>query len=769
MAQTHFTFRLNYRILAFSKEVDMTSSFKSPFFLFFFILVLSIGSPVWAQSGGTLEGTVLDDAGKFPLPTVRIALAGTKIHGATDAEGVFAIGNIPAGVYRVTFELSGYLTHTEKQVVITAGQMTELNVTMKMGFAHEMTVTARREIVSLQKVPQNIEVLTSTELEDTATVNIVQALNNVTGVDVATGKSLTGVGTFMSINGYDDIYIKKMVDGVDVSEVVTNWSMLNSYPQEMLEQVEVIKGGASSVWGSNMAGIINIVTKRPRDMERPMISLKGTFSTFGKMDYQNASALGQSGNIQRYSANILGTRKDLGYMLGYKYDNHDLFTDNGKEKNQSIFAKLGYNFTETTYLDFLYSYNKFDTTSHEFLEYDLFKAWGFPYYWNYNTATKASSQAASFKLSSLVLPALNLEAQVKFNRMYGEFTRLFLEGAFLSFPPWGGAPGTETTSSFTDQKLGFTVKGSYNPSETFSLISGMDYYRVKADFTDYVEDQPIIYVDEVAPFINAEYRIGGLGLHAGARYDYDSSFGSQVSPSLGANFNFFKSTLLRVNVARTFRVPPLWYTLGESYADAILPNPDLLPERAWAYSAGFESQELEYVWVKVSLYLHKMTDGIVRVPHSTPGRFTWGNTDKFTRRGYEAELGLMTPIGLSGYVGTNYNDHKNDTEGEILDWIPTRSIKSGLKFKNEKHDLLVNLRGRWIWWNESEGLIDLFEPRDKVLAFDLRVTKGFAITENARIAVVLDVYNLSNRLFWDRKDDPNPRRWASLGFELMFK
>ncbi|MEW5900050.1 MAG: TonB-dependent receptor, partial [Acidobacteriota bacterium] len=324
---------------------------------------------------------------------------------------------------------------------------------------------------------------------------------------------------------------------------------------------------------------------------------------------------------------------------------------------------------------------------------------------------------------------------------------------------------------FVDQKLGFTVKGSYNPSESFSLVSGLDYYRIKADFTSFIANQPVINVDTVAPFVNTEYRVGPLSLHAGARYDYDSSFGSQLSPSVGANLNFLKATLVRVNVARTFKVPDLWYTLGESYFDRILPNPDLKPERAWAYSAGFESQALRYVWVKASGYYHRMTDGIIRVPADLEGRFTWGNATKFIRKGYEAEIGFMTPFGLTGYFGTNYNRHENTTEpeGVVLTWIPTRTYKTGLKYKNEPFDLLVSLRGRWIWWNESEDLIALFFPKDKRWSFDLRVSKGFNITANTRFSVFFDAFNIFNQLYWDRSDFPNPRRWAQFGLEFAFR
>ncbi|MBP1766342.1 MAG: TonB-dependent receptor, partial [Candidatus Aminicenantes bacterium] len=129
------------------------------------VLALVIGPAVaQAQQGG--EGKVIDKSGKFPLPTVRVSVVGTRKFVSTNSEGEFLIQGIPAGVYKVTFELAGYLTEATTNVSITAGQTAELNAGMSTGFAHEVTVTARREVETLQMVPQNIEVLTTLELTE---------------------------------------------------------------------------------------------------------------------------------------------------------------------------------------------------------------------------------------------------------------------------------------------------------------------------------------------------------------------------------------------------------------------------------------------------------------------------------------------------------------------------------------------------------------------------------------------------------------------------
>jgi vitamin B12 transporter len=750
----------------FAAEENMTKTLRVLGILFLGVFLFRSAGALQAQQGGDLKGKVIDANEKMPLPLVKVTIFGTKRSALTGPEGTFIMKNIPPGIYKVVFELAGFIPETRKDVTVGAGQTAELNATLIIGFAHEVTVTARRDVESLQKVPQNVVVMTEIQLAETPQVNIVQALNNIPGVDVETGSGSTALGTFMYIDGYDDAYIRKMVDGVDVGEVVNNWSMLNSFPQEMIDQVEVIKGGSSSVWGSNMGGIINVVTKRPRNMTRPQFTLKTAYSHFGAMDFRGANAIGVAGNNFDYSANVLGNVKKFGYMFGFDGIRNDGFVQYGKEKNSTYFGKLSYDFNDNTFIDFLYNRNKMNTQNLAFLYLPDLLGPDDPYYWNYQADYRGTSNVASLKFSTNINPAVNIETQLKYNRSDFDGTTEYLAGSLYQPPA-----GTIDVTKYVDQKLGFTLKGSYRPGEAFSLVSGVDYYRIKADFSNFIASQPVIFVDSVAPFANMEYRIGNLGIHAGARYDYDSSFGNQFSPSLGATFNFSKASLFRVNAARTFKVPPLWYTLGVSYFDQILPNPNLKPERAWAYSAGFESQELRYIYVKLSGYYHRMTDGIVRVPADTEGRFTWGNLSKFLRKGYEVELGFLTPIGLTGYVGTNYNKHENTTDSQavILTWIPTRTYKAGLKFKIDKLDFFANLRGRWIWWNMDPDTAFLFTPQDKKWIFDFRVSKGFNIQGNTRLGIFLDIFNLTNQACWDRSDMPNPRRWGQIGLEVNFK
>ena len=112
-----------------------------------FCLVLSAGA-LRAQDKGILKGKVIDANEKLPLPTVKVSITGTRRQAISGSDGSFFFKDVTAGTYKVTFELSGFLTETRKDVTITAGESIDLEIVMRQGFASEVTVTARRDFSS---------------------------------------------------------------------------------------------------------------------------------------------------------------------------------------------------------------------------------------------------------------------------------------------------------------------------------------------------------------------------------------------------------------------------------------------------------------------------------------------------------------------------------------------------------------------------------------------------------------------------------------------
>ena len=89
--------------------------------LFLGVLLFQLNGALQAQEGGVLTGKVIDANEKLAVPTVKVTIAGTKRFALTGADGTFVIKNIPAGTYKVVFELAGFIPETRKDVVVAAG------------------------------------------------------------------------------------------------------------------------------------------------------------------------------------------------------------------------------------------------------------------------------------------------------------------------------------------------------------------------------------------------------------------------------------------------------------------------------------------------------------------------------------------------------------------------------------------------------------------------------------------------------------------------
>ena len=376
----------------------------------------------------------------------------------------------------------------------------------------------------------------------------------------------------MYIDGYEDVYIRKMVDGVDVGEVVNNWSMLNSYPQEMIDQVEVIKGGSSSVWGSNMGGIINVDHQAaPRTWTGPSSPSRARIRSYGAMDFTGANAIGIKGDNLDYSANILGNVKKFGYIVRLRRRPGTTGScSTAREKNYNIFGKFSYDFSDNTYLDFLYNRNKMDTQTRRTCICRTCSGPTFPITGITRPIIRRTLDVASLKFVDQRHPDAQPRSPAQVQQDGLQRHRRNTSPGPCFQPP----AGTIEHQNFIDQKTGFTVKGSYRPPRQFSLVSGVDLLPDQGRFHG-LHRQPAHHLREH----RGPLRQRGIpdretsASTLGARYDHDSSFGNQLSPSVGATFNFVKASLFRVNVARTFKVPAPVVHAGRLLLRQILPNP----------------------------------------------------------------------------------------------------------------------------------------------------------------------------------------------------
>ena len=225
-------------------------------YLWITLSLLFLTFPLFSQQG-TVEGTISDAAtGELLFSvTVRVGSEGT----ITDFEGFYSLSLDP-GTYELKYSYVGYAPQTKK-VVIEAGQTQTLDLELyeEATILKTATVTSGKFEKSLGEVTVSLEVLKPQLIESVNTVSVDQVLEKVPGVNIIDGQANIRGGSGFSYGAGSRVLL--LVDDVPMlapDAGFPNWSDL---PVENIEQIEVVKGAASALYGSSaLNGIINIRT-----------------------------------------------------------------------------------------------------------------------------------------------------------------------------------------------------------------------------------------------------------------------------------------------------------------------------------------------------------------------------------------------------------------------------------------------------------------------------------------------------------------------------
>ena len=226
----------------------------------------------WADEENTVKKTtdahitghiILKETGEH-LPFMTILLKGTNIGTATDETGHFFLKNLPEGKYTLRVQGVGYKS-AEKEIVIVRGKTQEVNfeISEDAVMLDGAVVTANRNETDRREAPVIVNVLSPKVFENTNSVCLSQGLNFQPGLRVENNCPNCGFQQ-VRINGLDGPYSQILIDSRPMCSSLAGVYGLEQIPANMVERVEVLRGGGSALFGSNaIAGTINIITKEP--------------------------------------------------------------------------------------------------------------------------------------------------------------------------------------------------------------------------------------------------------------------------------------------------------------------------------------------------------------------------------------------------------------------------------------------------------------------------------------------------------------------------
>lgn len=278
-------------------------------------------------------GHVTDKVSKEHLPYVTILIKGTTISTTTDATGHYLLKNLPTGSFTLEVRSVGYRTET-RTVNLVKGKTLEQNFEIEedMVALDGVVVSANRNETTRRMAPTLVNILPMKTFENTNSACLAQGLNFQPGVRVENNCQNCGYQQ-VRINGLNGPYTQILIDSRPIFSALAGVYGLEQIPSNMIDRVEVMRGGGSALFGSSaIAGTINIITKEP---VRNSAQFSHTLTGMGDAKaFENNTTLNASlvSDNQKCGLAVFGQNRE---RAGYDHDG-DGFTELPKLKNQTI-------------------------------------------------------------------------------------------------------------------------------------------------------------------------------------------------------------------------------------------------------------------------------------------------------------------------------------------------------------------------------------------------------------------------------------------------
>lgn len=249
------------------------------------LVLLLLASDAVAQH--RFSARVVDDHEREPLTGVNVIVEGTSLGAATNSEGLVTIPGIPEGEYVIVFSYVGFEPFRLAVTFPLADPDEVVHVRMEEdhGAMEEISVTATRSSRTIADIPTRVEVIAGEEIDEKLSMepsNISMLLNESPGIFIQQTSAVSG-GASIRIQGLDGRYTQMLKDGFPLYGGFSGGLSILQVPPLDLQQVEVIKGPSSTLYGADaIAGLVNLVTKKPTD--DPVLDILTNMTTAGGVD-----------------------------------------------------------------------------------------------------------------------------------------------------------------------------------------------------------------------------------------------------------------------------------------------------------------------------------------------------------------------------------------------------------------------------------------------------------------------------------------------------
>lgn len=646
-------------------------------------------------------------------------------------------------------------------------------------YGGDIFVTATRTPKNIWEIPGNSVLISAQELKIKNIDEIADSLKTVSGTKII---HYGGKGSLASVNfrGLDSTHTLVMLDGIPINSPDIGSVDLGGINTENIEQIEIVKGPYSSLYGENaVSGAINLITKKLKKENRSEITIENESSEFSKISFTDHSYKNNTNYLFNAAVNDIEPERDNSF---YKSSAFKIKTDHLINKNEHFIFNAQYTDKET----------------------------GTP-------GAKPSADRSLRSLSEIHLgndEVSNLKDRSKEKHYFVSLQRTFNDLDIKAFwdknkkkiYQWfafndlnGNITSSETIYDHIPESKGIELQYNTFFTEKDIFTAGLsliahdyDYYTSAMEFDSKKITRSLFLQDEIQAYEKMKYVIG-------LRYDAPQNYAAQFSPRISATYKKNDRTSFTFSAGKAYKTPSL-SDLNWPDSISVTGNEDLNAERSYSYELMTDRKINEKLSLTGCIFFQRTKDMIKWAPNGPMNIFG-------TPKWQPSNIGIVNTTGFELSSKIRCTDHFNsafsytflDSEqknNELINSIsyemkrttrrssftPKHMFNLDLFYNTLRSiDIVLNfqyvseIHNYYTDWASSDPITGTIQTKDKKLSsYQLcNVTINKKIDDSSKLFIEInnifnEKYNVQFGSSLNDQDYPMPGTNIRTGYRFMF-
>ncbi len=729
----------------------------------FYLILLASSQAVFSNQEIVLKGKIIDIETQKPISGVSISVKNTNYGTYSDKEGVFYLKiQAEPNQYIFHFQFSHILYQSNKLIIGKENSnIIEVQLKPKIFQVPDVIVSANKRSQSIQEVSNSVMIIDKNQIQLSSSFDLEKSLQNIPGIEVNDETiSIRGSDGFDFGLGSRSLLL---VNGLPLMSGDNGDAKLNLIPPTLINNIEIVKGAGSALYGSNaIGGIININTNFDGNAQGSQFRIITDFGLYTDPKYKQWKLPDAPHTESKIGVNYTFSNSKLLAAINATISQDESYRMYDDAKDYGVFSQFSYKFNKST-INAILLHESTDRAD-----------W---VYWN--------------SLDSATLPPTDtdLDTRIFSNKSmlglnYDYFLNknifLNLKSSVLFTQFWNNLEQTDTDYRSSDAiSSTIDLQSNINIFANLLLTSGINFTNNSVSSFSYGKRNQLIS----AFYSQFEFKpIKSIITTFGGRFDYElsenKSGATTFSPKFGLTYLPNNDLRIRLSLGKGFRAP----SIAERFASIsfqgfdVIENPKLTFEESMSYESGITYQNIQLIPFELELsgfytrYWNLIEPSFVNQSYTT---IQFINLVDAEISGLEGNFKLLILPILPLSVSYTYLNPIDLSDNKILKFRSRNHINTNISFLSNNFSAGISFRYSSKVERIDDALVvqvkDALERVDmKVLDFNINLKYNNLYTVKDEIIFKLNVYNLLDYYYTYMVGNLAPTRLISFGIDYQF-